>query len=223
MGHDSRTVLLRGMLLAIASVAPNVFPMSQMGYGSLNELATIAVLPAVVALVGLTATATRVSPALGSLVLRGAIAGALATLALEAVRYPAFRLGLMPGNLPQLMGVLLLDRFALGPSTGSNIAGFAYHFWNGASFGIVFALLAAGRSRWWAVPFGLAVGLGFLASPVVLALGVGPFGRDFGWSFAATVTTAHLAFGVALALLLPARLPAARSDPRTSAARVVSA
>lgn len=223
MGHDSRTVLLRGMLLATASVAPNVFPMSQIGYGSLNELATIAVLPAVVALVGLTATATRVSPALGSLVLRGAIAGALATLALEAVRYPAFRLGLMPGNLPQLMGVLLLDRFALGPSTGSNIAGFAYHFWNGASFGIVFALLASGRSRWWAVPFGLAVGLGFLASPVVLALGVGPFGRDFGWSFAATVTTAHLAFGVALAVLLPARLPTASSDPRTSAARVVSA
>jgi hypothetical protein len=47
--------------------------------------------------------------------------------------------------------------------------------------------------------------VGFLASPVVLALGVGPFGRDFGWHFAATVLTAHLAFGVAFALLLPAR------------------
>ena len=108
----------------------------------------------------------------------------------------------MPGNLPRLMGVLLLDRFALGPSTLSDAAGFAYHAWNGASFGIVFTMLAKGRSSWWAVPFGLLVGLGFLASPVVLALGVGPFGRDFGWQFAATVLAAHAAFGLALALLV---------------------
>jgi len=100
------------------------------------------------------------------------------------------------------MGVLLLDRFALGPSTLSDAAGFAYHAWNGASFGIVFTMLAKGRSSWWAVPFGLLVGLGFLASPVVLALGVGPFGRDFGWQFAATVLAAHAAFGLALALLV---------------------
>jgi len=32
------------------------------------------------------------------------------------------------------MGVLLLDRFALGPSALSDIAGFSYHFWNGAAF-----------------------------------------------------------------------------------------
>ena len=118
----------------------------------------------------------------------------------------------MPGNLPQLMGVLLLDRFALGPTMLSNLAGFGYHLWNGASFGIVFVLIAAGHSRWWAVPFGVAVGVGFMASPVVLALGVGPFGRDFGWPFAATVITAHASFGVALAALLPAGLGEAATD-----------
>jgi hypothetical protein len=35
-----------------------------------------------------------------------------------------------------------------------------------------------------------------------VALGVGPFGRDFGWHFAVTVLTPHVAFGVALALLV---------------------
>lgn len=197
---------MRAALLALASVAPNVFPASQMGYGSLHQLAVTVMLPAAAALVGLWLGARRAHSPLASLVGRAALAGALATLALEAIRYPGFRMGFMPGNLPQLMGVLLLDRFALGPSQLSNLAGFAYHFWNGASFGMVFVLLAVGASRWWAVPFGLAVGAGFLASPVVLALGVGPFGRDFGWHFAATVLTAHVAFGVALALLLPARL-----------------
>jgi hypothetical protein len=133
----------------------------------------------------------------------------VATLALEAVRYSGFKLGFMPGNLPELMGVLLLDRFALGPSTASTLAGFGYHFWNGASFGVIFALVKGRLSKWWAIPYGLAVGVGFLVSPVVQALGVGLFGKDFGWRFAATVLTAHAAFGIALAGLLELRIPLA--------------
>jgi hypothetical protein len=126
---------------------------------------------------------------------------------LEAVRYTGFRLGYMPGNLPQLMGVLLLDRFALGPSTLSNLAGFAYHFWNGAAFGILFALLLNGRSRWWGIPYGLAIGVGFMVSPVVQALGVGYFGVNFGWHFAATVLLAHAAYGAALGSLIARTQP----------------
>lgn len=200
--------MIRLLFLAFASAAPVAFPLSQMGYGTLNELAWRLILPGAAALAVGVIVLQRRGRALAAALLRGAGAGALATLALEAVRYPGFRLGFMPGNLPQLMGVLLLDRFARGPSGWSDVTGFAYHFWMGASFGVIFVLLAMGRSRWWAVPYGLAVGLGFLVSPVVQALGVGIFGRDFGWHFAATVLTAHLAFGAALALLLP-RTPVA--------------
>ena len=215
------TLFFRLVLLALASAAPNAFPLSQMGYGSLHELALVMIVPAAVGL--LIAWALLVSSgrrSLAAMLVRGAVAGAIATLALEAVRYPGFRLGFMPGNLPRLMGVLLLDRFALGPSTLSDLAGFAYHAWNGASFGIVFVMLVNGRSSWWALPYGLVVGLGFLASPVVQALGVGPFGRDFGWPFAATVLTAHAAFGAALAVLVRPRSFATRRSPvaRTHAA-----
>jgi hypothetical protein len=199
----NRTLFIRLVLLALASAAPNAFPLSQMGYGSLHQLALVMILPAAAGLLVAWVLLARLGPqSLATLLVRGALAGAVATLALEAVRYPGFRLGFMPGNLPRLMGVLLLDRFALGPTTLSDLAGFAYHAWNGASFGIVFVMLAKGRSSWWAVPYGLAVGLGFLASPVVQALGVGPSGRDFGWHFAATVLTAHAAFGTALAVLV---------------------
>ncbi len=47
----------------------------------------------------------------------------------------------------------------------------------------------------------MVIGVGFLASPVVQSLGVGLFGMDFGWHFAATVLTAHAAYGVALGAL----------------------
>ncbi|MBI4907282.1 MAG: hypothetical protein HY820_26900 [Acidobacteria bacterium] len=209
-------------VLALASVAPNAFPVAQLGYASLHDLALYAILPALLALLGIAAWSRWKGDATAAqVILSGAMAGALATMALEAVRYPGFRLGFMPGNLPELMGVLLLDQFAQGPSTASSIAGYAYHAWNGASFGIIFAaLLQIGlvrRSTTWAVAYGLLVGAGFLASPVVQSLGGGPFGIEFGWQFAATVLTAHTAFGFALLLLLRAGESCViRFSPRSS-------
>lgn len=198
-----KTLFLKLTLILVASAGPLAFPLSQMGYGSLHDLGRILILPSLGILLIAWMTLLKWGPrGLASALGRGAVAGVLATLALEVFRYTGFRLGFMPGNLPELMGVLLLDRFALGPSAGSNLAGFAYHFWNGGAFGIIFALIASGRSRWWAVPYGLLVGLGFLISPVVQALGVGLFGKDFGWHFAATVLTAHAAYGVSLGALL---------------------
>jgi len=194
---------LRSLLIAMAAVAPAAFPASQAGYNTLHDLAVSSIIPSGVLLV-IAWTFLRRSrfTEFAASIRNGAIAGALATIALEAVRYSGFRMGFMPGNLPELMGVLLFDRFALGPTTASTLAGFAYHFWNGACFGIIFAL---GRFRlpyWWAIPYGIAIGVGFLVSPVVQGLGVGLFGANFGWHFAATVLAAHVAFGAAMASLL---------------------
>jgi hypothetical protein len=193
------TLLRLGLALA-ASAGPAAFPLAQMGYAPLHRLAFLLILPSAGLLVALAAMPAR--QPIGRALRRGLVAGALATGALEAVRYTGFSLGFMPGNLPQLMGVLLLDRFALGPSWISNLAGFAYHFWNGAAFGAAFVMLPLGRARRWAIPFGVALGIGFLASPVVQSLGIGFFGRDFGWRFAATVLAAHAAYGAALGWLL---------------------
>ena len=200
------TALLRLGLALLAAGGPMAFPLAQMGYAPLQRLAIVLILPSaglLLALSGLLRSET------GRALRRGLAAGAIATIALEAVRYTGFRLGFMPGNLPELMGVLLLNRFALGPSTASTLAGFAYHYWNGAAFGAIFAVLSLGWPRWWAVPYGVAIGIGFLASPVVQSLGVGLFGKDFGWRFAATVLTAHAAYGAVLGALLPT--PGARS------------
>jgi len=194
---------LRGLLIGLAAIAPIAFPAAQAGYSTLHDLASLAIIPAAILLVLAWAFLRNSNAAgLAALIRDGAIAGALATVALEAVRYSGFRMGFMPGNLPELMGVLLFDRFALGPTAASTLGGFAYHFWNGACFGIIFALGRFNLPVWWAVPYGAALGVGFLISPVVQGLGVGIFGVNFGWRFAATVLTAHLAFGAAIAVLL---------------------
>ena len=195
-------MIIRAFIILIASAGPLAFPLAQLGYATLHNLALVTIFPSIAMLTAVWLTARYRRPDVADIVVRGVVAGAIATLALEAVRYPGFRIGFMPGNLPRLMGVLLLDRFALGPSAWSDLAGFAYHFWNGAAFGTIFFAVTGGRSIALAILYGIAIGVGFLVSPVVQSLGVGLFGRDFGWPFAATVLTAHMAFGATLGVLL---------------------
>ncbi|MEO8416513.1 MAG: hypothetical protein ABI472_22810, partial [Ginsengibacter sp.] len=126
------------------------------------------------------------------------------TVALEIFRESGFRLGTMPGDLPRLMGVLMLNQFASGPGISSDLAGWSYHFWNGAAFGLIFSLLAGQGKIWYGLVYGLVIGMVFMISPVVKSLGIGLFGVDFknGYEFAITVIIAHIAFGIALAFLL---------------------
>ncbi len=196
-----KRVLLIGIFLVLAAVGPNIFPAAQAGYSNLATLATDLLLPSVIVLAALALAIRKRERGLWRAILWGGIAGVVATLPLEIVRITGFHFGFMPGNLPRLMGVLLLDRFMLGPNAASDIAGWSYHFWNGASFGIVYTLLFGTRRRWGGVLYGVAIGIGFMVSPVVTSLGVGRFGLQFSYGFPVTVLFAHAAFGLALGWL----------------------
>lgn len=193
-----KTGLLLLVTLAAASVGPLIFPAAQAGHGTMAQSAKYFLFPAVAFLIVIALVSWKSAPAIGRFIVWGGLAGAIATFGLEIVRIAGFKMGYMPGNLPRLMGVLLLDRFALGPSLVSDFAGWAYHFWNGASFGIIYVLVL-GTSRWWlGLLYGIVAGLGFLVSPVVLSLGVGYFGLQFSLSFPITVLAAHGVFGLLL-------------------------
>jgi hypothetical protein len=197
------TILL---LLAAASVSPLIFPVAESGRSTMDVLAKLALLPAAALLLITVGLLYRVDDLLARISAAGLAAGAIATVALEAIRLPGFWLGFMPGNLPRLMGVLLLNQFAAGPSLNSDIAGWVYHFWNGASFGLIYVLVFGTCRRWAGTVFGVLLGLGFMFSPVVSALGVGFLGLDFSKGFPLTVTVAHAAFGSALGWLAAAWL-----------------
>ena len=207
-----KTGLLLFATLAASSVGPLIFPAVQAGYGTMAQSAKYFLLPAVAILVAVALLSWKSALAIGRSIVWGGLAGAIATIGLEIVRIAGFKMGYMPGNLPRLMGVLLLDRFALGPSTASDLAGWAYHFWNGASFGIIYVLLFGAARRWVGVLYGILVGLGFLVSPVVISLGVGYFGLQFSKGFPITVLSAHLAFGLALGVLANRFLPLEQSS-----------
>lgn len=193
------------LLLLLAGIGPNLFVIAQAGIASMHFLGIYILLPSV----GVTFLLLGVTRKTGihlpvKLAFNGLAAGLLATVGLEIVREAGFQLGTMPGDLPKLMGVLLLDQFSSGPDIWSNLAGWAYHFWNGAAFGMIFSLILGQPKIWQGLVFGILIGIVFMISPVVIALGIERFGLQFkdGYQFAATVTLAHAAYGVLLAAIL---------------------
>jgi hypothetical protein len=188
-------------LLAAASVSPLIFPLAESGRSTMDVLAEFALLPSIAVIGAVWVLLYRRDDPIAKHVAVGLAAGSVATIALEAVRLPGFWLGFMPGNLPRLMGVLLLNQFATGPTLASDVAGWAYHFWNGASFGIFYVLVFGTCRRWVGAVYGVLLGFGFMLSPVVSALGVGFLGLEFSKGFPVTVTLAHAAFGTVLGWL----------------------
>ena len=195
------TLILTGATLALASVGPLIFPIAQSGTGSLSALALHWLIPSIAVLAIIAFVVRNNYPQIARSITWGALSGCIAAAGLEAIRIPGSHMGYMPGSLPKLMGVLLLNQFMTGPTVLSNIAGWAYHFWNGAAFGIIYVLLLGTKRRWSAWIYGLVIGIIFMLSPVVRALGIGYFGLQFSIGFPIVVSLAHLAFGILLGWL----------------------
>lgn len=205
MKTQTKKVLFTLILLLLSAISPNLFVLAQAGIAELSTLAIRFLIPSVLLiLISIIVSKILKYRDIGQLAISGIIAGLISTIALEIIRETGFRLGTMPGDMPRLMGVLILNQYASGPDTWSDLAGWAYHFWNGASFGIIFSLLLGQSKVWQGILYGILIAVGFMTSPVVKSLGIGVFGLGYknGFEFAATVTLAHIAFGLTLSLIL---------------------
>ena len=199
MKKEYKRLILGLLALLAAGVSPNLFIATQAGYALLSDLAINFLIPSIILLIIVISVGYLIGEKETSRqIINGIIGGALATIGLEIVREIGFHLGGMPGDMPKLLGVLLLNQFASGPDTSSNIAGWSYHFWNGASFGIIYSIIAGKGKVWYGVVYAILIAIGFMMSPAVVALGVGHFGVDFGIGFPITVILAHIALGLIL-------------------------
>lgn len=205
MNSEKKKLIIVIITLFLAAISPNLFPYAETGSAELSSVAIKYLIPSallVFVIIGLAYILQYKH--LASQIVNGIIVGLVAGIALEIVREIGYRLGGMPGDLPKLMGVLLLDRFADGPDVWSNIAGWAYHFWNSACFGIIFSLFFGRGKTVWGIVYGVVLGIVFMISPVTRALGIGYFGLQFndGYQFMITVTLAHIGYGGLLGFLI---------------------
>jgi hypothetical protein len=198
-------LILTALALAPAAIGPNILVIALTpGMPEMPLLTKWALLPSLVLLalvwviakcLGMTRLTNRIET--------GIWVGAATTAVLDVIRLTGFQMGLMPGNMPRMFGVLILDQMAEGPSTLSDFVGAFYHFWVSACFGLTFALLV-GKFRWWGgLIWGLIIELGMMTTPpMVIAMDTGYFGLKQGYGLLTVSLLAHIAYGIALGLLL---------------------
>ena len=91
-------------------------------------------------------------------------------------------------------GALILDT---SPATSAaHIAGWAYHFWNGISFGIIFVMLAGGARFYYALVWALALE----TATVTIYPNVFDISRS-DWMFVAVSFIGHAVYGLTLGVL----------------------
>lgn len=194
-------VILGIMVLAMAGISPNIYPAAMKGIAGMPFLSKWLLLPSIILIIAIyILSKVQNRTLLSHRMLVGAVSGVIATVGLEIVRIFGFKMGWMPGDMPKLLGVLITNRFMEGPSTWSNILGYAYHYWNGATFGMIFVILFGRKPVWWGLIYALLIGTGFLLSPSVKAMGVGFMGTGLP-GMIEIVYGAHIAFGLILGYL----------------------
>ena len=159
--------------------------------------------PALLALVWATWHCRSRYPDVYRRVVVGAGAGAIATVALDAVRLTGVVYGWLPGDTAILFGKLV---------TGSEVFGLWYpigvltHYMFGVGFGIFYTFVWGKRRSYsaavgWALVWAMTVELGMMTLPPMAPF-VGPFGLRFAWPQMFLLTlTAHVIWGVALGLV----------------------
>lgn len=203
-GVNGLELLLTAATLLAAAIGPNVLVVALTpGMPEMPTLAAYVLLPSLGLFVfAWVAAAGSGQARLVNRLWVGFWTGAAATGVLDPIRLTGFHFGWMPGNMPRMFGVLILDRMALGPTLGSDVLGYVYHSWVGACFGLTYTLVA-GRFRWWGgLVWGLIIEIGMMVTPpMVVAMDTGYFGVKFGPGLFLTSLTAHVSFGIALGLL----------------------
>lgn len=203
-------LVLTGLALVPAAVGPNVLVIALTpGMPGMPVLVRWALLPSLVLLLVVWFVArARGYERLTNRIWTGFWVGAAATAALDLFRLVTFGLGMLPGNMPRMFGVLIFDTMATGPTPASDLIGYLYHFAGvSAGFGLTYALIM-GRTRWWGgLIWGLFIEVGMMTTPpMVIAMDDGYFGLKLGHGLLNGVFIGslipHISYGIALGLLL---------------------
>ena len=181
------------------------------------------IIPSVIAVFGIAILARKKLPRLSNRIFVGMGAGVIATFVLEAFRIPGYMVTKwipmdsmisLPGlfltgkitSLSEIKQVIMQSGVPMNlyhAPLDALFAGGLWHFWNGATFGIIFALII-GKGKWWyGFIWAFIIEIGMMLAPYLIIM-KGPFGIEHmdGYNIFAITLIAHLAFGAVLGILV---------------------
>ena len=131
----------------------------------------------------------------GNAILLGAVAGLVATFAYDLIRIPFLLLGQRVFMTIDTYGMWIMDASV---STGlTDVVGWIYHYSNGISFGIIFALFLRGQHIIWAVLYAIVLETINLITPFTEI-----FGLSTNLSAIGILYLGHVAYGLPLGFMV---------------------
>ena len=195
-------------------------PLGIIPYASFRDMAII---PSIVIIFAIGIMSRSRFSRLTSRLFKGMAAGAIASIALEAIRIPGYMFAkwIPMDSMISLPGLLLTEKITALSEIKQTIiqsgvpmnlyhapldafiAGGLWHFWNGATFGIVYALFI-GKGKWWyGMIWAVVIEMVMMVAPYLIMM-KGPFGIQHmdGYNIFVVTLIAHLTFGAILGIIV---------------------
>jgi len=211
------------ILIILSGASASLLLLPPLGIIPYAAFRDIAIIPSVVIIFAIAILSRSKFPRITNRVFIGMAAGAIASIALEAIRIPAYMFAKwMPmDSMISLPGLLLTEKITelsqvkqviMQSGVSMNlyhapldafIAGGLWHFWNGATFGIIYALLI-GKGRWWyGMIWAVIIEMVMMVAPYLIMM-KGPFGIQYmdGYNIFVITLIAHILFGAVLGIIV---------------------
>jgi len=176
----------------------------------------VAIIPSVITIFAVGILSRSKFPRITNRIFVGMSAGAMASFALEAIRIPGYMFAkwLPMDSMISIPGLLLTEKITALSEVKQTImqsgvamnlyhapidafmAGALWHFWNGATFGIIY--------KWWyGMIWAFIIEIVMMLAPYLILM-KGPFGIEHmdGYNLFVITLIAHLAFGAVLGILV---------------------
>ena len=211
------------LIIILSGASASLLLLPPLGIIPYATFRDIAIIPSVVIIFAIGILSRSKFPRLTSRLFKGMAAGAIASLALEAIRIPGYMFAKwMPmDSMISLPGLLLTEKITALSEVkqvimqsdvpmilyhaplDAFISGGLWHFWNGATFGIVYALVI-GKGKWWyGMIWAVIIEMVMMVAPYLIMM-KGPFGVEHmdGYNIFVITLIAHLAFGAVLGIIV---------------------
>ena len=195
-------------------------PLSIIPYATFRD---VAIIPSIIAIFAIGILSRSKFPRITNRIFVGMSAGVVASFALEAIRIPGYMFAkwLPMDSMISIPGLFLTEKITalsevkqtvMQSGVAMNLyhapldafmVGALWHFWNGATFGIIYALLI-GKGKWWyGMVWASIIEIVMMLAPYLIIM-KGPFGIEHmdGYNIFAITLIAHLAFGAVLGILV---------------------
>jgi len=220
---SSRGIGLTIILIILSGASASLLLLPPLGIIPYASFRDVVIIPSVIIIFAIGILSRSKFPRISNRLFVGMAAGAIASFALEVIRIPAymFTKWIPMDSMISLPGLLLTEKITMLSEVKQTImqsgvpmnlyhapldafiAGGLWHFWNGATFGIIYALLI-GKGKWWyGMIWAVIIEMVMMMAPYLIIM-KGPFGIEHmdGYNIFVITLIAHLAFGAVLGIIV---------------------